>query len=80
MLASVGDLLLRIAVGGFLIPHGVQKLFGWFGADLAAERRVFEEVEGRIATTRISSAWRAGSPLPGLRDSGRRSRTFRSRS
>ena len=44
MRARVGDRLLRIAVGGFLIPHGVQKLFGWFGADLAAERRVFEEV------------------------------------
>lgn len=25
------DTLLRVAVGGFLMPHGAQKLFGWFG-------------------------------------------------
>jgi putative oxidoreductase len=25
------DALLRFAVGGFLVPHGAQKLFGWFG-------------------------------------------------
>ncbi len=43
-LASIADPLLRIAVGGFLIPHGAQKLFGWFGADPAGERDLFEEV------------------------------------
>jgi putative oxidoreductase len=43
-LASIADPLLRIAVGGFLIPHGAQKLFGWFGADPAAERGLFKEV------------------------------------
>ena len=43
-LASIADPLLRIAVGGFLIPHGAQKLFGWFGADPAAERGLFEAV------------------------------------
>lgn len=25
------DTLLRIAIGAFLMPHGAQKLFGWFG-------------------------------------------------
>ena len=34
-LASIADPLLRVAVGGFLIPHGAQKLVGWFGADSA---------------------------------------------
>lgn len=29
--ASVGLVLLRIAAGGFLLPHGLGKLFGWFG-------------------------------------------------
>jgi putative oxidoreductase len=26
-----GLLLLRVASGGFLLPHGLGKLFGWFG-------------------------------------------------
>ncbi|MGO3128255.1 MAG: DoxX family protein [Luteimonas sp.] len=26
-----GVLLLRIVAGGFLLPHGLGKLFGWFG-------------------------------------------------
>ncbi|WP_457096089.1 DoxX family protein [Lysobacter sp. P5_B9] len=29
--ADVGLLLLRLAAGGFLLPHGLGKLFGWFG-------------------------------------------------
>lgn len=28
---KLGRLLLRLAVGGFFIGHGTQKLFGWFG-------------------------------------------------
>jgi putative oxidoreductase len=28
---KIGRLLLRLAVGGFFIGHGTQKLFGWFG-------------------------------------------------
>lgn len=28
---SVGLLILRVVVGGLLIGHGTQKLFGWFG-------------------------------------------------
>ena len=28
---SFGLLLLRLAAGGFLLPHGLGKLFGWFG-------------------------------------------------
>jgi putative oxidoreductase len=43
-LASIADPLLRIAVGAFLVPHGAQKLFGWFGAEPAAEQGLFEEV------------------------------------
>jgi putative oxidoreductase len=30
-LTPVADLALRVAAGAFLIPHGAQKLFGWFG-------------------------------------------------
>lgn len=29
--ANPGCLLLRIAAGGFMLPHGLGKLFGWFG-------------------------------------------------
>ncbi|TYT23925.1 DoxX family protein [Luteimonas viscosa] len=28
--ADIGLLLLRLAAGGFLLPHGLGKLFGWF--------------------------------------------------
>ena len=28
---DIGMLLLRILVGGLMIGHGMQKLFGWFG-------------------------------------------------
>jgi putative oxidoreductase len=28
---SIGLLILRIGAGGFLLPHGVGKLLGWFG-------------------------------------------------
>jgi len=28
---SAGLLVLRLAAGGFLLPHGLGKLFGWFG-------------------------------------------------
>src|SRR5246127_2741044 len=28
---KLGRLILRLAVGGFFIGHGTQKLFGWFG-------------------------------------------------
>lgn len=29
--SDVTDTLLRVAAGTFLMPHGAQKLFGWFG-------------------------------------------------
>jgi len=30
-LSDVADAVVRIAAGLFLVPHGAQKLFGWFG-------------------------------------------------
>lgn len=30
-LGELADLLTRVTVGALLIPHGAQKLFGWFG-------------------------------------------------
>lgn len=30
-LAPLGEPLVRVAAGLFLLPHGAQKLFGWFG-------------------------------------------------
>jgi len=30
-LAPLGEPLVRVAAGLFLVPHGAQKLFGWFG-------------------------------------------------
>lgn len=42
---DLGCLVLRIAAGGFLLPHGLGKLFGWFGgpgiAGFAAELQGF---------------------------------------
>lgn len=51
---DLGLLLLRLTAGGFLLPHGLGKLFGWFGSPglsgFAAELRGFG----------LPSAW----PLP----------------
>jgi putative oxidoreductase len=39
----IGRLLLRLAVGGFFVGHGTQKLFGWFGGNgLEATAKGFE--------------------------------------
>lgn len=42
---DVGLLLLRLAAGGFLLPHGLAKLLGWFGgpglSGFAGELRQF---------------------------------------
>lgn len=42
---SAGLLILRLAAGGFLLPHGLGKLLGWFGgpgiAGFAAELQHF---------------------------------------
>ena len=38
---KIGRLILRLAVGGFFVGHGTQKLFGWFGGHgLEATARV----------------------------------------
>jgi putative oxidoreductase len=40
-----GRLLLRLAVGGFFVGHGTQKLFGWFGGHgLEATGGFFEQL------------------------------------
>jgi putative oxidoreductase len=49
LLPDIGDLLLRVATGLLLLPHGAQKLFGVFGADRAGERTLFSEVGLRPA-------------------------------
>ncbi len=41
-LAPFGEPLARVAVGAMLMPHGAQKLFGWFGGyGLAATGQFF---------------------------------------
>jgi putative oxidoreductase len=41
----IGRLLLRLAVGGFFVGHGTQKLFGWFGGNgLEATAKGFESL------------------------------------
>lgn len=41
----IGSLLLRLAVGGFFVGHGTQKLFGWFGGNgLEATAQGFEQL------------------------------------
>jgi putative oxidoreductase len=40
---KIGRLFLRLAVGGFFVGHGTQKLFGWFGGyGLDATGQFFE--------------------------------------
>lgn len=40
---NITDILLRIAAGAFLVPHGAQKLFGWFGGyGLEATEQFFQ--------------------------------------
>jgi putative oxidoreductase len=42
---KIGRLLLRLAVGGFFVGHGTQKLFGWFGGHgLEATAAGFEQL------------------------------------
>jgi putative oxidoreductase len=42
---KIGRLLLRLAVGGFFVGHGTQKLFGWFGGNgLDATAQGFEQL------------------------------------
>ena len=42
---KIGRLLLRLAVGGFFIGHGTQKLFGWFGGHgLETTGKAFESM------------------------------------
>jgi putative oxidoreductase len=42
---KIGRLLLRLAVGGFFVGHGTQKLFGWFGGNgLDATAQSFEQL------------------------------------
>ena len=42
-LSGLSQALLRIAAGGFLIPHGAQKLFGAFGGNgLEADGQFFQ--------------------------------------
>ena len=46
-LGDVSDAALRVAAGAFLIPHGAQKLFGWFGGyGLEATGQFFEQQLG----------------------------------
>jgi putative oxidoreductase len=42
---KIGRLLLRLAVGGFFVGHGTQKLFGWFGGHgLETTGKAFESM------------------------------------
>lgn len=46
-LAPLADPLVRITVGLFLMPHGAQKLFGWFGGyGLTATGQYFDATLG----------------------------------
>ena len=40
-LAPLGEPLVRFATGMFLVPHGAQKLFGWFGGQGVDESGAF---------------------------------------
>jgi putative oxidoreductase len=42
---GMADAMIRIALGALLLPHGLQKLFGWFGGQgLAANTALFDKL------------------------------------
>ena len=43
-LAPYGYPLIRFAAGLFVMPHGAQKLFGWFGGDINATAGFFSQI------------------------------------
>ncbi|MCG8596021.1 MAG: DoxX family protein [Kiloniellales bacterium] len=43
-LAPYGYPLIRFAAGLFVVPHGAQKLFGWFGGDINATAAFFGQI------------------------------------
>lgn len=73
MASFVGDLgllVLRSGVGGVLVAHGSQKLFGWFGGqDLANTGRSFEEMgfkPGRLSAIGAGLAEAGGGAMIAL--------------
>ena len=43
-LAPYGYPLIRFATGIIVVPHGAQKLFGWFGGDINATAGFFSQI------------------------------------
>ena len=43
-LAPLGYPLIRVSAGLFVMPHGAQKLFGWFGGDIDATAGFFAQM------------------------------------
>ena len=42
---GISEALIRITLGGLLLPHGLQKLFGWFGGrGLEANTALFDKI------------------------------------
>lgn len=42
---GISDTLIRVALGALLLPHGLQKLFGWFGGrGLQANTELFNKL------------------------------------
>lgn len=44
LLSPLGYPLIRLFTGLILMPHGAQKLFGWFGGDIAMTAGFFEKM------------------------------------
>jgi putative oxidoreductase len=54
---KIGRLLLRLAVGGFFVGHGTQKLFGWFGGNgLQGTAEGFEQLGLRPGKVHATAA------------------------
>ena len=69
---KIGRLLLRLAVGGFFIGHGTQKLFGWFGGGgLDATTQAFESLGLRPGRPNAIAAGAAEAGGGALLASGR---------
>jgi putative oxidoreductase len=65
MSVTLGLLLLRVALGGFMFGHGTQKLFGWFGGRGFAVTRAHFDHQLRLRPAGFWTLVGAGSEAGG---------------
>ncbi len=52
--------IFRVAYGAFYIPHGCQKLFGWFGGNIGGTAKGMAAFIGFMAVAAFHVHWKIG--------------------